>query len=52
LNVRLWAGDVEATARELKATGVEFVMDPKRMPYGITSNFKDIEGNCLVLSSR
>jgi len=52
LNVTLWADDVEATARELRAKGVEFVMDPKRMPYGTTSIFKDIDGNCLVLSSR
>lgn len=52
LNVTLWADDVEATAQELKAKGVEFVMDPKRMPYGTTSIFKDIDGNCLVLSSR
>ena len=32
--------------------GVEFVMEPKRMPYGTTSIFKDVDGNCLVLSSK
>jgi|SRR5215472_9567608 len=52
LNVTLWADDVEATARELKAKGVEFIMEPKRMPYGTTSVFKDIDGNHLVLSSK
>ena len=52
LNITLWADDVEATAREMKAKGVEFVMEPKRMPYGTTSVFKDIDGNCLVLSSK
>jgi catechol 2,3-dioxygenase-like lactoylglutathione lyase family enzyme len=52
LNITLWADDVEATARELKAKGVEFIMEPKRMPYGTTSVFKDIDGNHLVLSSK
>jgi len=36
------------TARELKARGVEFVIEPKRMPYGTTSIFKDVDGNCLL----
>ena len=52
LNITLWADDVEATARELKVKGVEFIMEPKRMPYGTTSIFKDIDGNRLVLSSK
>ena len=52
LNITLWADDVEATARELKVRGVEFIMEPKRMPYGTTSIFKDIDGNHLVLSSK
>jgi len=52
LNITLWADDVEATARDLKAKGVEFVLEPKRMAYGTTSIFKDSDGNCLVLSSK
>ena len=52
LNITLWADDVEATARDLKAKGVEFVMEPKRMHYGTTSVFKDVDGNHLVLSSK
>jgi predicted enzyme related to lactoylglutathione lyase len=52
LNIALWSDDVEATARELKAKGVEFVMQPKRMPYGTTSILKDVDGNCRVLSSK
>ena len=52
LNIALWADDVEATARNLQARGVEFLMEPKRMAYGTTSIFKDIDGNCLVLSSQ
>src|ERR1700722_17578073 len=30
MNVTFWTDDVEATARELKMKGVEFVMEPKR----------------------
>jgi catechol 2,3-dioxygenase-like lactoylglutathione lyase family enzyme len=52
LNITLWSDDVETTARELKAQGVEFVLEPKKMPYGTTSIFKDVDGNCLVLSSK
>jgi catechol 2,3-dioxygenase-like lactoylglutathione lyase family enzyme len=52
LNIALWSDDVEATARELKARGVEFVLDPMRQHYGTTSIFKDVDGNRLVLSSR
>src|SRR4051794_40543186 len=52
LNVALWSDDVDATARELKAKGVEFVMEPTRQHYGVTSVFKDVDGNTLVLSSR
>ena len=52
LNIALWADDLEATAQELKAKGVEFVMEPKRHHYGMTSIFKDVDGNCLVLSSK
>ena len=52
LNITLWSDDVEATARDLKAKGVEFVLEPKKQHYGTTSIFKDLDGNCLVLSSR
>jgi catechol 2,3-dioxygenase-like lactoylglutathione lyase family enzyme len=52
LNIALWADDVEATAQDLKSKGVEFVMEPKRQPYGTTSIFKDLDGNLLVLSSK
>src|SRR5262249_28404636 len=52
LNIALWSDDVEATASELKAKGVEFVMEPKRMPFGTTSIFKDVDGNHLVLGSK
>jgi catechol 2,3-dioxygenase-like lactoylglutathione lyase family enzyme len=52
LNLALWSDDVAATARDLKAKGVEFTMEPKRMPYGTVSVFKDIDGNSVMLSSK
>lgn len=52
LNIALWSDDVEATAGELKGKGVEFVLEPKRMPYGTMSIFKDVDGNQLLLSTR
>ena len=32
LNIALWSDDIEATARELNAKGVEFGMEPTRQP--------------------
>jgi catechol 2,3-dioxygenase-like lactoylglutathione lyase family enzyme len=52
MNVTFWADDVEATARELKSKGVEFVMEPKREDWGTAAAFKDVDGNCFVLSSK
>ena len=52
MNVTFWADDVEATARELKSKGVEFVMEPKREDWGTAAAFKDLDGNTFVLSSK
>jgi catechol 2,3-dioxygenase-like lactoylglutathione lyase family enzyme len=52
MNVTFWTDDVEATARELKNKGVEFVMDPKKADWGTAAIFKDIDGNSFVLSSK
>lgn len=52
MNVTFWADDVEATARELKSKGVEFVMEPKREEWGTAAAFRDVDGNCFVLSSK
>ena len=46
------ADDVEATAKELKARGVEFVQDPKKADWGTAAIFRDPDGNQFVLSSR
>lgn len=52
MNVTFWAEDVEATAKELKARGVEFIMEPKKADWGTAAIFKDPDGNRFVLSSR
>jgi len=51
-NMTFWSEDVEATARELKSKGVEFVMEPKREDWGTAAAFEDVDGNCFVLSSK
>jgi len=52
MNVTFWAEDVEATAAELAARGVEFVSPATKAPWGTFAIFKDCEGNRFVLSSR
>src|SRR5690242_8031161 len=52
LNLSPWSDDVEGTARDLKAKGVEFVMEPTREAYGVIAIFKDADANLLMLSSK
>lgn len=51
MNVTFMAQDVEATARELKAKGVEFVQEPRTADWGTSAIFKDPDGNQFVLST-
>ncbi len=51
MNITFTADDVEATARELQARGVEFVKQPARADWGTAAIFKDPDGNQFVLSS-
>jgi catechol 2,3-dioxygenase-like lactoylglutathione lyase family enzyme len=51
MNVTFMADDVEATAKELKARGVEFVQDAQKADWGTAAIFKDIDGNVFVLST-
>jgi len=46
------ADDVEATARELSAKGVEFVQEPQKADWGTAAIFKDPDGNQFVVSSK
>jgi predicted enzyme related to lactoylglutathione lyase len=48
----LWADDVDATYKELRAKGVEFVGPPKREAHGSTVIMIDPEGNRLQIASR
>ena len=51
MNITFMADDVEATAKELKERGVEFVQEPKKADWGTAAIFKDVDGNVFVLSS-
>jgi catechol 2,3-dioxygenase-like lactoylglutathione lyase family enzyme len=51
MNITFVADDVEATARELAARGVEFVQEPRKADWGTAAIFKDGDGNQFVLST-
>ncbi len=51
MNVTFMADDVEATAAELAARGVEFVKPATKEPWGTSAIFKDPDGNRFVLST-
>ncbi|MGE5813549.1 MAG: VOC family protein [Acidobacteriota bacterium] len=51
MNITFMADDVEATARELMARGVEFVHPPQKADWGTSAIFKDADGNQFVLST-
>ena len=44
--------DVQATYRQLKQRGVEFLSEPKKEPWGEYAIFKDPDGNQFVMGSR
>ena len=46
---------VEATVKALKAQGVKIITEPQAAPYDpgrIVAEFRDSEGNCMVISTR
>jgi catechol 2,3-dioxygenase-like lactoylglutathione lyase family enzyme len=51
MNVTFMADDVEATAKDTKAKGVEFVQDAQKSDWGTAAIFKDVDGNQFVLST-
>ena len=51
MNLAFMAEDVEATAKEMKARGVEFVQEPRKEDWGTSAIFKDADGNQFVLST-
>jgi catechol 2,3-dioxygenase-like lactoylglutathione lyase family enzyme len=52
MNLTFWTDNVEATARELKSKGVQFVMEPQRQEWGTAAAFQDVDGNRFLLSSK
>ena len=51
MNLTFVADDVEATAKEMKERGVEFVQEPEKADWGTAAIFKDADGNQFVLST-
>jgi catechol 2,3-dioxygenase-like lactoylglutathione lyase family enzyme len=51
-SVSFWCDDVFATAKVLKAKGVQFEKEPKKESWGTAAIFKDADENKFVLSSR
>lgn len=51
MNVTFSADDVVATAKEMKARGVEFMQEPQKADWGTSAIFKDPDGNQFVLST-
>lgn len=44
--------DCRRTYEELKGKGVEFISEPKEMPYGIEAVFRDDSGNFFSMGER
>jgi len=51
MNITFVTDDIDATAKEMKARGVEFVQDPQKADWGTAAIFKDCDGNVFVLST-
>jgi catechol 2,3-dioxygenase-like lactoylglutathione lyase family enzyme len=51
MNFTFFTDDVEATAAELKARGVEFVQEPTKADWGTMAIFKDPDGNKFLLGT-
>lgn len=51
MNFTFATDDVEGTAQELKARGVEFVQEPTKADWGTMAIFKDPDGNRFLLAT-
>lgn len=51
-NGSLACDDCDATYRQLKQRGVEFVTEPRKEPWGTYMIIKDPDGNQFVVGSR
>ena len=52
MNITFWTDDVEKTVAELKAKGVEFLMEPTKAGWGTAAIFKDCDGNRFVVGTK
>jgi catechol 2,3-dioxygenase-like lactoylglutathione lyase family enzyme len=52
MNFAFWTDDVEKTARDLEAAGVEFTVKPQKAEWGTFAIFKDEDGNKFVLGTK
>ena len=50
-NVTFVTDDVEATVKELKARGVEFIREQEKEDWGTSACFKDQDGSIILLST-
>ncbi len=44
-NMVFECGDIRATHEELRGRGVEFTQEPSEQPWGLWTQFKDVDGN-------
>ena len=51
MNISFMTDDVEKTANEMKARGVEFVQEPQTADWGTAAIFQDPDGNKFVLGT-
>jgi catechol 2,3-dioxygenase-like lactoylglutathione lyase family enzyme len=51
MNFTFVTDNVEETAKELKARGVEFVQEPQKADWGTSAIFKDPDGNKFLLGT-
>jgi predicted enzyme related to lactoylglutathione lyase len=51
-SISFWCEDVFATAKALKAKGVQFFQEPKQEEWGTSAIIQDTDENKFVLSSR
>ena len=51
-NIAFWSDNVERTAAQMAAKGVQFTQPVKRESWGTSAIFKDPDGNQFVLGSK
>jgi catechol 2,3-dioxygenase-like lactoylglutathione lyase family enzyme len=52
MNIAFWTDDVEATAKDLEAKGVEFVVKPQKADWGTFAIFQDADANKFVMGTK